>query len=93
MKWIYFFLGDPRKHSLEHRLFNTVSLVTAILNFVVVLGVIRLENSLVLMALNFGSGILMFAMYYLSRVKSIYFSLYWPFHLTILFLFISNVVV
>ncbi|TGL19699.1 adenylate/guanylate cyclase domain-containing protein [Leptospira bourretii] len=85
MKWIYFFLGDPRKHSLEHRLFNTVSLVTAILNLVVALRVIRLENSLVLMALNFGSGILMFAMYYLSRVKSIYFSLYWPFHLTILF--------
>ncbi|TGM62010.1 adenylate/guanylate cyclase domain-containing protein [Leptospira meyeri] len=85
MKWIYFFLGDPRKHSLEHRLFNTVSLVTGILNFAVALGVIRLENSLVLVALNFGSGILMFAMYYLSRVKSIYFSLYWPFHLTILF--------
>ncbi|TGL66457.1 adenylate/guanylate cyclase domain-containing protein [Leptospira jelokensis] len=85
MKWIYFFLGDPKKHSLEHRLFNTVSLVNGLLNLLGVFGVFYLENYLILVSLNVGSGILMLAMYYLSRVKSIYFILYWPFNLTILF--------
>ncbi|PJZ86398.1 adenylate/guanylate cyclase domain-containing protein [Leptospira harrisiae] len=85
MKWIYFLLGDPKKHSLEHRLFNTVSLVNGLLNLFGTFGVLYLENYLVLIALNVGSGLLMLAMYYLSRVKSIYFSLYWPFNLTILF--------
>ncbi|EOQ88320.1 adenylate/guanylate cyclase catalytic domain protein [Leptospira yanagawae serovar Saopaulo str. Sao Paulo = ATCC 700523] len=85
MAWIYFFLGDPKKHSLEHRLFNTVSLVNGLLNLFGVFGVLYLENYLILICLNVGSGILMLAMYYLSRVKSIYFILYWPFNLTILF--------
>ncbi|EMY61500.1 adenylate/guanylate cyclase catalytic domain protein [Leptospira terpstrae serovar Hualin str. LT 11-33 = ATCC 700639] len=85
MKWIYLFLGDPKKHSLEHRLFNTVSLVNGLLNLLGVFGVLYLENYMILTALNVGSGLLMLAMYYLSRVKSIYFSLYWPFNLTILF--------
>ncbi|MCG6145063.1 adenylate/guanylate cyclase domain-containing protein [Leptospira bandrabouensis] len=85
MKWIYLFLGDPKKHSLEHRLFNTVSLINGLLNLLGVFGVLYLENYQILISLNVGSGLLMLAMYYLSRVKSIYFSLYWPFNLTILF--------
>ncbi|XDD45173.1 adenylate/guanylate cyclase domain-containing protein [Leptospira sp. WS39.C2] len=85
MKWLYFFLGDPKKHSLEHRLFNTVSLINGVLNLVGVFGVLYLENYLILVCLNVGSALLMLAMYYLSRVKSIYFILYWPFNLTILF--------
>lgn len=85
MKWIYLFLGDPKKHSLEHRLFNTVSLTNGLLNLLGVFGVLYLENYQILISLNVGSGLLMLAMYYLSRFKSIYFSLYWPFNLTILF--------
>lgn len=85
MEWVYFFLGDPKKHSLEHRLFNTVSLVNGILNLFGVFGVLYLENYQILICLNVGSGLLLLAMYYLSRVKSIYFILYWPFNLTILF--------
>jgi len=85
MKWIYLLLGDPKKHSLEHRLFNTVSLVNGVLNLLGVFGVLYLENYLVLVCLNVGSGILLLVMYYMSRVKSIYFILYWPFNLTILF--------
>ncbi|TGL02210.1 adenylate/guanylate cyclase domain-containing protein [Leptospira bouyouniensis] len=85
MELVYFFLGDPKKHSIEHRLFNTVSLVNGILNLFGVFGVLYLENYQILICLNVGSGLLLLAMYYLSRVKSIYFILYWPFNLTILF--------
>ncbi|MCW7509392.1 adenylate/guanylate cyclase domain-containing protein [Leptospira levettii] len=85
MNWVYFFLGDPKKHSLEHRLFNTVSLINGLLNLIGVFGVLYLENYRILISLNVGSGLLMLVMYYLSRVKSIYFILYWPFNLTILF--------
>ncbi|MCE9501941.1 MAG: hypothetical protein K8R21_15785, partial [Leptospira sp.] len=77
-------IGNPRTNSLEHRLFNTFSLVNAVLNIAGSFSTFYLENFLVLFALNFGSGILFCGMYYLSRFRGIYFNLYWPLNLTIL---------
>lgn len=84
IKIAYFLFGNPKFHSLEHRLFNTVALVNGTLNIFGVFGVAYLDNFEVLLALNLISGLIMLFMYYLSRVKSIYFVLYWPFNLTIL---------
>lgn len=84
IKIAYFLFGNPKFHSLEHRLFNTVALVNGTLNIFGVFGVAYLENFEVLLALNLISGLIMLFMYYLSRVKSIYYILYWPFNLTIL---------
>lgn len=85
MKYIYLLLGDPKKHSLEHRLFNSVSLVNGVLNLLGIFGLTYLENFWILAILNFVSGGFMLVMYYLSRFKSIYYVLYWPFNLNILF--------
>lgn len=84
IKIAYFLFGNPKFHSLEHRLFNTVALVNGTLNIFGVFGVAYLDNFEVLLALNLVSGLIMLFMYYLSRVKSIYYILYWPFNLTIL---------
>lgn len=84
IKIAYFLFGNPKFHSLEHRLFNTVALVNGTLNIFGVFGVAYLDNFEVLLALNLISGLIMLFMYYLSRVKSIYYILYWPFNLTIL---------
>lgn len=46
LKIIYFLFGDPKKNSLEHRLFNTVSFVNGILNIFGVFSSFYLENFL-----------------------------------------------
>jgi adenylate cyclase len=81
---VYFLFGDPRKNSLEHRLFNTIALVNGVLNIFGALGSFYLENFEIIFLLNITSGLLMIGMYFISRVKSIYYSLFWPFNLTIL---------
>lgn len=85
IKFAYLLFGNPKYHSLEHRLFNSVALVNGSLNIIGVFGVYYLENFLILFVLNLVSGSLMLFMYFLSRVKNIYYVLYWPFNLTILF--------
>ncbi|WP_039948499.1 adenylate/guanylate cyclase domain-containing protein [Leptospira fainei] len=87
---IFFLVGDPKKNSLEHRLFNSVALINGALN---ILGSIFLpenEYYLRILFLNLISGAALLLMYYLSRVKSIYYALYWPFNLTIL-IYLSSV--
>ena len=74
-------IGDFKKNSLEHRLFNSITLVNGILNILGSFGTFYLPNFLFL--LNFGTGIVFLILYYLSRVKSIYYILYWPLNLTI----------
>jgi adenylate cyclase len=81
---IYFIFGDPKKNSLEHRLFNTISLVNGLLNILGAIGALSLENFEIIFLLDLTSGLLMIGMYFLSRVKSIYYNLFWPFNLTIL---------
>ncbi len=82
--------GDTRLFSLEHRLFNTISLLNAIANIGGAFAVLRMENGAFLFFLNFGAGLLFLLFYYLSRFRKAFEYLYWPFALLILcFLFIN----
>ena len=76
-------IGDFKINSLEHRLFNSITLANGILNIIGSFGTFYLPNFLILFVLNFGTGILFLILYYLARVKNIYYVLYWPFNLTI----------
>ncbi|MBK6607538.1 MAG: adenylate/guanylate cyclase domain-containing protein, partial [Leptospiraceae bacterium] len=76
-------IGDFKKNSLEHRLFNSITLANGILNIIGSFGTFYLPNFLILFVLNFGTGILFLILYYLARVKNIYYVLYWPLNLTI----------
>lgn len=84
LSFVYFLFGDPKKNSLEHRLFNTIALVNGILNILGAFGSFYLENFEILFMLNLTSGLLMIGMYFVSRTRSIYYILFWPFNLTIL---------
>lgn len=84
LKVVYFMFGDPKKNSLEHRLFNTVGFVNGALNIFGAFSSFYLENFMAIFLLNFISGALLMGMYFLSRIKNIYYSLFWPFNLTIL---------
>lgn len=50
--------GDARRFSLEHRLFNTISLLNATANIGGAFAVLRMENGVFLFFLNFGTGLL-----------------------------------
>src|SRR5450432_3503553 len=82
--------GDPRTFVLEHRLFNTITLLSAISNIGGAFAVMSQQNYLFLLALNLGTGILFLLFYFLSRFRNAYDYLYWPFVLLILgFLFVN----
>lgn len=83
--------GDPRLFSLEHRLFNTISLLNAAANIGGAFAVLNMENGAFLFFLNFGTGLLFLLFYYLSRFRKAFEYLYWPFVLLIVcFLFINT---
>jgi adenylate cyclase len=83
--------GDPRTFLLEHRLFNTVTLLSAIANIGGALGVMSQRDYLVLLALNLGTGLLFLLFYYLARFRGLYQRLYWPFIFLIVgFLFVNS---
>jgi adenylate cyclase len=82
--------GDDRHFSLEHRLFNTLSLLNAAANVFGALAVWKLANSGFLTLLQLGTGLLFFACYYLSRFRNAFRRLYWPFVLlTLGFVFVN----
>ncbi len=82
--------GDPRRFALEHRLFNTISLLNAVANIGGAFAVLSLKNAAFLFLLNFGTGVLFLLFYYLSRFRNAFAYLYWPFVLLILgFLFVN----
>ncbi len=82
--------GDPRRFSLEHRLFNTISLLNALANIGGAFAALNLKNAAFLFVLNFGTGILFLLFYLLSRFRKAFYHLYWPFVLLMLgFLFIN----
>ncbi len=84
--------GDPRTFVLEHRLFNTITLLSAVSNIGGALAVMSQKDYLFLLALNLGTGILFLLFYYLSRFHDAYDHLYWPFVLLIVgFLFVNAV--
>ncbi len=82
-------IGNARFFSLEHRLFNSITLLNAVSN---ILGSFNIfSNYSNIFVLNFVTGFIFLVMYYFSRVKSVYRSLYWPFTMVILvFLFINS---
>ncbi len=82
--------GDPRRFALEHRLFNTISLLNAVANIGGAFAVLSQRNYAFLFALNLGTGLLFLTFYYLSRFRNANRYLYWPFVLLILgFLFVN----
>lgn len=84
--------GDPRTCVLEHRLFNTITLLSAISNIGGAFAIMSQKDYLFLLGLNLGTGILFLLFYYLSRFHNAYDVLYWPFVLLIVgFLFVNAV--
>lgn len=77
-------IGDPKVTSLEHRIFNTISLINGSLNILAIGSVIYLGNPIIVFWSNLISGLIMLGMYFLSRFKGIYQNMYWPFNLTTL---------
>jgi len=83
--------GDPRRFALEHRLFNTISLLNAVANFGGAFAVLTMNNASFLFLLNLGTAILFLLFYYQARFRQTFEYLYWPFVLLILgFLFINS---
>ncbi len=82
--------GNYRDYTLEHRLFNTISLLNGVTN---IFGAVYLPASQThnfLLLLQTGTGILFLIFYYFSRFRGVYHFLYWPFVLLILvFLFVN----
>jgi len=82
--------GDPRRFSLEHRLFSTISLLNTAANMGGALRFLDSANDWPLLALHIGTGILFLLFYWLSRFRDTYRALYWPMVLLILiFLFVN----
>jgi len=84
-------VGDPRQFLLEHRLFNTITLLSAVSNIGGAVVLLCQPNHLFLVLLNFITGILFLVFYLLSRFSNTYNTLYWPFFLLIVgFLFVNS---
>ncbi|MFL6213935.1 MAG: adenylate/guanylate cyclase domain-containing protein [Blastocatellia bacterium] len=82
--------GNPRACLLEHRLFNTISLLNGVSNLVGALFIVDRRNYAFLLLLTLTTGALFLAFYYLSRFRNLYRPLYWPFVLLIAaFLFLN----
>lgn len=82
--------GDHRRFLLEHRLFNTITLLSAISNLGGAVVVMNQTNYLPLLLLNLITGLLFLLFYLLSRLRNAYNALYWPFILLIVgFLFVN----
>src|SRR3954465_5825923 len=82
--------GDDRHFSLEHRLFNTISLLNAAANLLGALGMLNLAGGRFLILLQTGTGLLFLACYYLSRFRNLFRALYWPFVLLTLGFVFTN---
>ncbi|MFY9558531.1 MAG: adenylate/guanylate cyclase domain-containing protein [Blastocatellia bacterium] len=84
-------IGDHRRHSIECRLFNAVSLLNAVANIGGTIAALFSRTPRILVLLHLGTGFLFAAFYYLSRFRGSYRVLYWPFIGVILaFLFINS---
>ena len=83
--------GDPRRTSLEHRLFNNISMLNALANTGGAFVMLGSRNNKYLFVLHLVTGILFLAFYYFARFRNAYRALYWPFVLIILvFLFLNS---
>jgi adenylate cyclase len=82
--------GDARHFALEHRLFNTVSLLNAITNIVGAVTMVKSPYYFALLALQLSTGILFLCFYYVSRFRAWYRALYWPFVLLMVIYLVIN---
>ncbi len=85
-------IGDPHRFPLDHRLFNSVSLLNTVTNIGGLPSLWPLQNAGVLMALNLGTGLIFLGFYGLARFRGVYRPLYWPFVLTIATFLFANMV-
>jgi adenylate cyclase len=82
--------GDSRRCSLEHRLFNHVSLLNAVANLGGAAALVLLGGSVFVLLLHLGTAGLFFLYYCLSRFRGAFRLLYWPFVLlTVAFVFVN----
>lgn len=90
IKWTYILIGNPRRHTLEERLFSTVSFLNGVTNIGGAFSMLGLTNALYLFWLHIITGILFLVLYYYSRFKSKAAKLFWPFVILMFgFLFIN----
>ena len=83
-------VGDDRRFTLEHRLFNTISLLNGVTNLGGALSMLVLVGDRFLTWLHLLTGLLFLVCYYFSRFRGAHRALYWPFVLLIAaFLFAS----
>jgi len=83
--------GDPRYTSLEHRLFNTISMLNTVANIGGAFVVLGSRNHKYLFVLHLVTGIVFLIFYYFARLRNAHRALYWPFVLVILvFLFLNS---
>ena len=82
--------GSPRACPLEHRLFNTISLLNGVSNIVGALFIVDRRNYAFLLSLTLTTGVLFLVFYYLSRFRGLYRPLYWPFVLLIAAFLFTN---
>jgi len=83
-------IGDHRRFPLEHRLFNTTSLLNTVTNLGGAIHLLILGKSKFLLFLHLITGFLFFLFYYVARFRRSYRFLYYPFVLSIVvFLFIN----
>jgi adenylate cyclase len=82
--------GDERHYTLEHRLFNTISLLNGAANLGGALSMLRFANFKFLLLLHLSTGLLFLLFYYLARFQHAFRRLYWPFVLlTLAFVFVN----
>jgi len=83
-------IGDHRRFSLEHRLFNTISLLNTVTNLGGAIYLLAFGKNKFLLFLHLITGLLFFLFYYIARFRLTYRLLYYPFVLSIVvFLFIN----
>ena len=77
--WLAAVVGDARLYTLEHRLFNTLSLLNAITNAGGAFGEIGMAGSNFLALLHLVTALLFGLFFCLARFYNYYRPLYWPF--------------
>lgn len=91
MKIFEFFIGDHNTYSVEHRLFNSLTLLNGLMNFGNALSLDFQEYKKIIL-LNAGIGIFFLLLYIISRAKHQYRRLYWPFMLSMLVFLMVNTI-
>ena len=76
--------GDARHYTLEHRLFNTISLLNAVANAGGALNQVGAHKFSLLLPLHLITALGFAACYFAARFRHRFRSLYWPFILLML---------